>query len=466
MINNNKKQNSYIKHYTNKLLLILATFFILFGVANAGTVSDSSGVLTYDSVNICMADGSTQFTGNVNFGGNEINNVSNLKISNIGYRSGNYPTTRKLFLDDYATTTYTVCDSGCDYTLINDAITNYPIFQTYQTRINVLAPYTAKEDVYVPMSILSSDTSTSDGAMLGLKISGNCSNINEIEINSAHIIGNVGALTPELTCMKITGRDPHADENVSVAVFGSRDATLQAINFSGANAKYPILAYASGVSVAGVDLGNDYVGGFVTKHTGFFHFEISPENVPGWNSTYNAIGSVSDYPYINFGGIPFGVLENNVSGGKGFADARRAPVYDMNNNKAYGITSFDDNLTDLTIDNGNAIFRSLSGGGYEIYNPSASQTYLSLNRGGSTLDLSLDSTSFNIDATGKKLALKTSGNTRVTIATDKNVMNINPQSTAPSTCVIGDNYVDTSGAFCFCGAINSWENLASTGTCS
>ena len=52
------KQNSYIKHYTNKLLLILATFFILFGVANAGTLSDSTGVLTYDSVNVCMADGS------------------------------------------------------------------------------------------------------------------------------------------------------------------------------------------------------------------------------------------------------------------------------------------------------------------------------------------------------------------------------------------------------------------------
>ena len=72
------KQNSYIKHYTNKLLLILATFFILLGVANAGTISDSSGVLTYDSVNICMTDGSTQFTGNVNFGGNELQNIQNI----------------------------------------------------------------------------------------------------------------------------------------------------------------------------------------------------------------------------------------------------------------------------------------------------------------------------------------------------------------------------------------------------
>ena len=52
------KKTAYNKHYTNKLLLILATFFLFFGVANAGTLSDSSGVLTYDSVNVCMADGS------------------------------------------------------------------------------------------------------------------------------------------------------------------------------------------------------------------------------------------------------------------------------------------------------------------------------------------------------------------------------------------------------------------------
>ena len=120
MINNNKKQNSYIKHYTNKLLLILATFFILFSVANAGTLSDSSGVLTYDSVNVCMADGSTQFTGNVNFGGNEINNIS--KINSVYHVSD---------VSEFQTTINTALSNGGgliqlakgDYYL-NDTITN------------------------------------------------------------------------------------------------------------------------------------------------------------------------------------------------------------------------------------------------------------------------------------------------------------------------------------------------------
>ena len=53
------KQNSYIKHYTTQLLLILASFFILLGVANAGTFSqDLSDNPLWNDVQICMADGS------------------------------------------------------------------------------------------------------------------------------------------------------------------------------------------------------------------------------------------------------------------------------------------------------------------------------------------------------------------------------------------------------------------------
>ena len=41
-----------------------------------------------------------------------------------------------------------------------------------------------------------------------------------------------------------------------------------------------------------------------------------------------------------------------------------------------------------------------------------------------------------------------------------------PLTTAPATCVIGDTYVDSSGAYCFCGVVNTWQNLATTGTCA
>lgn len=43
---------------------------------------------------------------------------------------------------------------------------------------------------------------------------------------------------------------------------------------------------------------------------------------------------------------------------------------------------------------------------------------------------------------------------------------INPRTSAPATCTIGDFYVDTSGAYCACISTNTWENMVSTGACS
>lgn len=38
-------------------------------------------------------------------------------------------------------------------------------------------------------------------------------------------------------------------------------------------------------------------------------------------------------------------------------------------------------------------------------------------------------------------------------------------ATAPATCSIGDHYIDTSGAACFCTASNTWTNVSGVGTC-
>ena len=40
-----------------------------------------------------------------------------------------------------------------------------------------------------------------------------------------------------------------------------------------------------------------------------------------------------------------------------------------------------------------------------------------------------------------------------------------PLATAPTSCAIGDFYVDTSGASCACSAANTWLNMHATGTC-
>jgi Pectinesterase len=45
------------------------------------------------------------------------------------------------------------------------------------------------------------------------------------------------------------------------------------------------------------------------------------------------------------------------------------------------------------------------------------------------------------------------------------VLRLTPLATAPATCVIGDYYVDTSGAYCTCSAVNTWTNTNGVGSC-
>lgn len=64
-----------------------------------------------------------------------------------------------------------------------------------------------------------------------------------------------------------------------------------------------------------------------------------------------------------------------------------------------------------------------------------------------------------------------SGTTSQTLTTKMEVKGtgviyFTPKATAPATCVIGDMYVDTSGAYCACSVTNTWENMTATGTCA
>lgn len=62
-----------------------------------------------------------------------------------------------------------------------------------------------------------------------------------------------------------------------------------------------------------------------------------------------------------------------------------------------------------------------------------------------------------IDATGVKVQGASAGGA---------IFRVEPLATAPATCTIGDQYVDTSGAYCGCASTNVWENLGTTGSCA
>jgi hypothetical protein len=71
---------------------------------------------------------------------------------------------------------------------------------------------------------------------------------------------------------------------------------------------------------------------------------------------------------------------------------------------------------------------------------------------------------------GTGLQLRSGGADRVTVTANgariDYMLRLVPQASAPGSCGVGDVYADTSGALCFCAALNSWEQLNATGACS
>lgn len=255
---------------------------------------------------------------------------------------GNFSGNRPLF--SKSTRSVTVCDSGCDYTTINAALWETPFFLFHSYTITVQKPYSAWEHVYIPPSIVMSDMSSSDIGSAGLSLHGNCTypSIDEIAIQSVHILSNIGALHPYVQCFMINGtQDPNNNENASVAIVGSRDPQIQRVNFTGANANYAVLAYSSGASIANIDLGNnDFIGGFLSKHGGYFHTEpcvtcFGANNLTG---NYNVIGSVTDNVYVNSAGVPYGINANGATGTNGIAGSDRAPFFDSDTDTMYGVS--------------------------------------------------------------------------------------------------------------------------------
>ena len=270
--------------------------------------------------------------------------TTNINSTQVYYGSGyngfgNYSGIRALV--STATVTRTVCDSGCDYTLINTALKQAEFFRFHQYTIAVQSPYTAKESVFIGPTFVASDMAANDIGTGALRLKGNCSNINEIEINSVHILSSKGHLNPLVECMKVTGSDPQTDENTSIAVIGTDDAIIQLINLSGSTAELGILSYSSGTSVAQIDLGSSLEYGFMTKHNGRFHFEPCTTTCFSnpVSSDYNVIGAVNQYVYINNGGIDYGFNINGATAGTSIAGPFRGQITDATNGIIYGVNT-------------------------------------------------------------------------------------------------------------------------------
>ncbi|HDY72900.1 MAG TPA: hypothetical protein ENH90_01955 [bacterium] len=204
------------------------------------------------------------------------------------------------------------------------------------------------------------------------------------------------------------------------------------------------------------------------------------------------VGGPSTVTYaFRFGGNPdVGLVFDATGGGYNFRDTSGGEIFAINvgtgqTTIGQGITSNTEMLSVIESINGGRVAIEISnkaGGGSTdetselIFKSAAGRSpagkIVSTRIGNYTTAATVDSglefyTALN---NNDVLALSINENADSTFVGDVNFaggnLHLAPQATAPATCVIGDFYVDTSGAYCGCSSTNTWENMLGTGTCS
>lgn len=125
---------------------------------------------------------------------------------------------------------------------------------------------------------------------------------------------------------------------------------------------------------------------------------------------------------------------------------------------ANGLDANADGTADFTLNTGAAPqIVAASANGPAILNTSASATMATLRPNQQVNDgLGLSG--------GGRVVVVASGQSAMEIT--NTIIHTPPEVNAPATCVIGDHYVDTSGAYCACTATNTWFNMTPTGSCT
>jgi len=231
---------------------------------SAGTITDISGFLKYDSELVCIA-GQTQ---EYDFAGSIFSNIGkfNINYSNIALVNHNRPLFSIKPRDIYVN-----ISGGGNYTTIQEAVNQIPYFLNHRYRI-FIAEGIYNEDIKIPAFILSDITDLTEGSVSGLQMGGATINSGyNVKIKSMSITTAIGAVN-EFRNMHFYGVDPNSDENVSVSIYGGGVVAFRRIHFNESIAKHGFLPYSASINVMGLHFGNNLEYGFYVKHGGRVDF--------------------------------------------------------------------------------------------------------------------------------------------------------------------------------------------------
>lgn len=275
----------------------------------------------WNEVNMCLVDGSS---GNINMNSNLIENF------NIGNSSLN-----RYFIN-MQDITVSVCSSGCNYTTIQEAVDNLPLFLMGQYTVNVHNGDYSTEGIVIRGSFGINSRSGSETSRLVL--TGNITNPGEVKIGSIFVIGLKGR-TNIIEGFNFTSFNSFTNENASLDVDNSDEVVIRNSVFS-ANGYRAIISYGGS---------NVKVAGNVNFGTGLYNFlAVTKHGSKLYMFDGNFTGSASEYAFSTPGGMIF-IEDYEVSvtgmtgfynrGGKGFLYSDLGT-----SGKMYGLSELDQGL--------------------------------------------------------------------------------------------------------------------------
>jgi len=223
-----------------------------------------------------------------------LNATNNASIANLYFGGGvpallnpSYPNRP---LASQIQKTITVCDSGCDYTSINNALGEVPLIMYHKYYIKVNATnYSANEDVIIPATIQSGFGSAIGLSQLTVQGIGGFA-----KVKSIIAFGGEGYGSPLVATFNVSEANDLDNEDAAIEFYGVTAGAVQNIIISG-NQTYALVVYSGSVSVNNISVGDcKLVNGLSTKHNGFIF---------GDDDTISIIsGSVKNYPLVSGGG--------------------------------------------------------------------------------------------------------------------------------------------------------------------
>jgi hypothetical protein len=244
----------------------------------------------------------------------DLQSVSAEYIERTGTPTG---TDRPLWTTESTTVTVDAA-GGADYTSIQDALNNIPLFILHSYAINVRdGDYTSEGTLIVPPHVLSYIDRDTNDESVNITIYGDVTTPTNVKTGAWIVDHSIGYRT-KISGFNITEPDTVTDENSAISFYGCGKSSADAITVTGGTFGNAFLAYASDARFTGITIDGTATvnNGFVTKAMGQILINQGA-SISGSNVDSYLFRSIAGGGYINVSDTS----NISITGSGGFADA-------------------------------------------------------------------------------------------------------------------------------------------------